>query len=90
MVESVPWTCVRPQSCLQWPCGCCASPMPRFLATCALQDVIAHANLVRLVYLSVLVLVLFCCLGDNWQVLCSGKTWRRDNKVQFKHVDTNK
>ncbi|XP_065188887.1 stromal cell-derived factor 2-like [Sycon ciliatum] len=28
--------------------------------------------------------------GDNWQVVCSGKVWRKDTKVQLKHVDTDK
>jgi len=27
--------------------------------------------------------------GDNWEVLCHGSTWDRDEAVQFRHLDTN-
>lgn len=27
--------------------------------------------------------------GDHWEVVCDGSTWRRDDEVMFKHVDTN-
>jgi len=26
--------------------------------------------------------------GDNWEVVCKGKKWKRDEKIRFKHVDT--
>lgn len=26
--------------------------------------------------------------GDNWEVVCSGDSWRKDARVRFKHVDT--
>ena len=28
--------------------------------------------------------------GDNWEVVCKGKKWKRDEKIRFKHVDTGK
>lgn len=28
--------------------------------------------------------------GDHWEVICSGEEWHRDDKVQFKHLDTQK
>jgi len=27
--------------------------------------------------------------GDNWEVVCKGKYWLRDNVVQFRHLDTD-
>eukprot|EP00794_Sanderia_malayensis_P011805 gene11805-13028_t len=26
--------------------------------------------------------------GDNWEVVCKGKYWKRDEKIRFKHLDT--
>lgn len=34
--------------------------------------------------------MLYLVLGDNWEVVCKGKKWKRDEKVKFKHVDTAK
>ena len=30
----------------------------------------------------------FLFSGDHWIVVCSGKTWRRDQSVRFKHLAT--
>eukprot|EP00795_Rhopilema_esculentum_P008083 gene8083-13998_t len=26
--------------------------------------------------------------GDNWEVVCKSKKWKRDEKIKFKHTDT--
>lgn len=27
--------------------------------------------------------------GDNWQVVCKGESWNRDESIQLRHLDTD-